>query len=69
MTQEIISNLIFSIKKLVYLNIFDFPNFDFVYKEYVVSSDTSISLERKKKYFLKTSTEPQLPIYFIQYSI
>ena len=39
MTQDIISNLIFSIKKFADLNIFDFPESDFVYKEYVVESD------------------------------
>ena len=48
MTQKIISNLIFSIKMLVDLNIFDFPESDFVYKEYAVVSDSSIPLGVKR---------------------
>ena len=62
MTQEIISSLIFSIKKLVDLNIFYFTEFDFVYKEYVVISDTSFPLESKKNIIKSICREPELSI-------
>ena len=63
MTQDIISNLIFSIKKFADLNIFDFPESDFVYKERICSWIRLInSFRGKKKYYLKTSTEPELSI-------
>ena len=52
------------VKKLVDLNIFYFTQFYFLYKEYAVISDTSITLGNKKKYNFKSSAEPELSISY-----